>query len=111
MCRADSWRVAPGSAVATQGAPPPTWCAARRSSPTGRGSADWDRHRPAITIDIADAYGRDRRITVQRTKAITINSRHSGGWYDIALTTPSDPSFSYQLAGTRLTNDPQLGRQ
>lgn len=41
-------------------------------------------------------------------------SRHSGGWYDIALTTPDDTSFSYQLAGrlesrARLTSDPQLG--
>ena len=83
---------------------------------SGRGSGDWDRHRRAITIDIADAYGRDRRITVQGTKVITIDTRHSGGWYDIALTTPSDPSFSYQLAGriesgARLTSDPQLGRQ
>ena len=33
------------------------------------------------------------------TGEITIDTRHSGGWYDIALTTPSDPSFSYQLAG------------
>jgi phospholipase C len=83
---------------------------------TGRGSGNWDRHRRAITIGIADAYGRDRRITVQGTKVITIDTRHSGGWYDIALTTPSDPSFSYQLAGriefgARLTSDPQLGRQ
>jgi phospholipase C len=83
---------------------------------SGPGSGDGDRHRRPITIDIADAYGRDRRITVHSTKVITIATRHSGGWYDIALTTPSDPSFSYQLAGrlesgTRLTSDPQLGRQ
>ena len=83
---------------------------------SGRGSRDRDRHRRAITIEIADAYGRDRRITVHRTKVTTIDTRHSGGWYDIALTTPNDPSFSYQLAGriesrARLTSDPQLGRQ
>jgi len=52
---------------------------------------------------------------VQGTKVITIDTRRSGGWYDIALSTPSDRSFSYQLAGriesgARLTSDPQLGR-
>jgi hypothetical protein len=49
------------------------------------------------------------------TAEIAIDTHHSGGWYDIALTTSSDPSFSYQLAGrlesgARLTSDPQLGR-
>jgi hypothetical protein len=83
---------------------------------SGRGSGDGDRHRRAITIDTADAHGRDRRITVQGKKVITIDTRHSGGWYNIALSTSSDPAFSYQLAGrlesgTRLTSDPQLGRQ
>ena len=34
-----------------------------------------------------------------RHEEITIDTRHSGGWYDIALSTPSDTSFSYQLAG------------
>ena len=47
---------------------------------------------------------------------ITIDTGHSGGWYDIALSTPSEASFSYELAGrlesaNRLTSDPQLGRQ
>jgi phospholipase C len=83
---------------------------------SGRASGDGDRRRRPITIDIADAYGRDRRITVQGTKVITIDTRHSGGWYDIALSASSDPAFSYQLAGrlesgARLTSDPQLGRQ
>jgi phospholipase C len=46
---------------------------------------------------------------------ITVDTRHSGGWYDIALTLPADPAFAYQLAGRleslgRLTSDPQLGR-
>ena len=36
---------------------------------------------------------------MQGTEEITIDTDHSGGWYDIALKTPSDPSFSYQLAG------------
>jgi phospholipase C len=45
---------------------------------------------------------------------ITVDTGHSGGWYDIALTSPSDETFSYQLAGRlesagRLTSDPQLG--
>ena len=57
----------------------------------------------------------DRHITVHGTSEITIDTHHSGGWYDIALSTPSDTSFSYQLAGRlesggRLTSDPQLGR-
>jgi phospholipase C len=74
-----------------------------------------DRHRRPVVVHVADAYGPDRRITLQGTSEITIDTRHSGGWYDIALTTRSDPSFSYQLAGrlesgARLTSDPQLGR-
>lgn len=49
------------------------------------------------------------------TREITIDTRGYGGWYDIALTTRSDPSFSYQIAGRvefgrQLTSDPQLGR-
>ncbi len=72
------------------------------------------RHRPPVVVGIADAYGRDRQIPIKRTAELTIDTRHSGGWYDIALTTPSDASFSYQLAGrlesaARLTSDPQLG--
>ena len=45
---------------------------------------------------------------------LIVDTNHSGGWYDLALTTPADSSFSYQLAGrlesaVRLTSDPQLG--
>lgn len=63
----------------------------------------------------ADAYGNDHQVEVQGTRQITIDTGHAGGWYDIALTTPSDASFSHQLAsrlesGARLTSDPQLGR-
>jgi hypothetical protein len=52
---------------------------------------------------------------LDRTEEITIETHHSGGWYDIALTKENDPSFSYQIAGrlesgTGLTSDPQLGR-
>ncbi|HTU86897.1 MAG TPA: phospholipase C, phosphocholine-specific [Solirubrobacteraceae bacterium] len=68
-----------------------------------------------IVVDIIDAYGPDRRIELERTEEITIGTAHSGGWYDVALTTPKDATFTYQLAGrlesgTQLTSDPQLGR-
>jgi phospholipase C len=72
-------------------------------------------HRPRLVVKVADAYGPDRHVDVRGTTKLTIDTRHSGGWYDIALSTPSDASFSYQLAGrlesrARLTSDPQLGR-
>ncbi len=72
-------------------------------------------HRPRVVIAVADAYGTDRHIALPGTGEITIDTRHSGGWYDIALSTQSDASFSYRLAGrlesdARLTSDPQLGR-
>jgi hypothetical protein len=73
------------------------------------------RHRPPVLVHVADAYGTDRQVVLHGTGEITVDTRHSGGWYDIALRTPSDTSFSYQLAGRlesgdRLTSDPQLGR-
>lgn len=72
-------------------------------------------HPHQFVVKVADAYGPDRRITLHGTEEITIDTSHAGGWYDIALSTPSDASFSYQLAGrlesgARLTSDPQLGR-
>ncbi|MGB8878380.1 MAG: phospholipase C, phosphocholine-specific [Solirubrobacteraceae bacterium] len=75
-----------------------------------------DRHdRRRVVVEIADAYGARQHLRVDGAGEVTIDTHHSGGWYDIALTTPSDPSFSYQLAGrlessARLTSDPQLGR-
>jgi phospholipase C len=74
------------------------------------------RHHRRVIIKIADAYGPDRQISVHGSAHVMIDTRHSGGWYDIALSTPSDPTFDYQLAGrlesrARLTSDPQLGRQ
>ena len=74
------------------------------------------RDRVPLVVTVADAYGPDRRVRVHGTRDITIDTRHSGGWYDIALSTPSDPDFSHQLAGrlesgARLTSDPQLGRR
>jgi phospholipase C len=73
-------------------------------------------HRGTLEVDIADAYGSKRRIKLRGTGKVTIDTHDSGGWYDIAVTTPSDSRFSYQLAGrlessARLTSDPQLGRR
>jgi phospholipase C len=74
-----------------------------------------NRHRPPVLVNVADAYGPDRHFRLNGTEQLTIDTHRSGGWYDIALTTPSDPTFGYQLAGrlesgARLTSDPQLGR-
>jgi hypothetical protein len=74
-----------------------------------------DRRRSAVIVAVADAYGPDRHLRLNGTEELTIDTHHSGGWYDIALSTPSDPTFGYQLAGrlesrARLTSDPQLGR-
>ena len=84
----------------------------RRAQAPDHGTA---AHRRPVVVDFADAYGAHRRITVHGTTEITIDTHHSGGWYDIALSTRSDTTFSYQLAGRlesggRLTSDPQLGR-
>jgi phospholipase C len=72
-------------------------------------------HHGPVIVEIADAYGPDRHIKLHGRREFTVNTRHSGGWYDIALSTRSDASFAYQLAGrlesgARLTSDPQLGR-
>jgi phospholipase C len=69
----------------------------------------------AIVVKVADAYGPDRRLELFGSDEILVDTRHAGGWYDIALSTPSDAGFSYQLAGrlesaAQLTSDPQLGR-
>ncbi|MFL5860147.1 MAG: phosphocholine-specific phospholipase C [Solirubrobacteraceae bacterium] len=77
---------------------------------------DGGRHGRPVVVKIADAYGPHRHARLHATTEITIDSRQSGGWYDIALSTPSDDSFSYQLAGrlesrARLTSDPQIGGQ
>jgi hypothetical protein len=45
-------------------------------------------------VNVADAYGPDRQIRLHGTEELTIDTRHTGGWYDIALTTGSDPSFA-----------------
>jgi phospholipase C len=73
------------------------------------------RRGQAVVVDVVDAYGTDQHVSLQGTREITIDTRHSGGWYDISLSTNGDASFSCQLAGRlesgdRLTSDPQLGR-
>ena len=57
------------------------------------------RGRSPVVVDVADRYGTDHQIRFARTGMITIDTHDSGGWYDIALTTPGDPAFTYQLAG------------
>ena len=78
----------------------------------GRG---WDRNDHPVVVRLRDAYGHDRAVELDEPRELTIDTNHSGGWYDISLTTPSDPSFAVELAGRlesaeRLTSDPQLGR-
>jgi phospholipase C len=73
------------------------------------------RQRRPVVVRLTDAYGADRRVELDRVAEIVFDTQHAGGWYDVAVTAPSDPSFSYELAGrlesrARLTSDPQLGR-
>jgi phospholipase C len=70
--------------------------------------------RPAAVVNVADAYGPARQIRINLVGTVAVDTGNSGGWYDITLTTPADPAFSYQLAGrlespAPLTSDPQLG--
>jgi phospholipase C len=76
----------------------------------GRGG----RARP-ILVHVADAYGAGRDLELHESRELMIETSDSGGWYDVTLTTPTDPTFAVQLAGRlesspRLTSDPQLGR-
>jgi phospholipase C len=73
------------------------------------------RHGRPVVVAVADADGADRQIECDPVGEISVQTGQSGGWYDIALTAPSDGVFSYQLAGRLeargpLTSDPQLGR-
>jgi phospholipase C len=73
------------------------------------------RHSTPVVVSVADAYGPDRHLSVGRGgEELVVDTHHSGGWYDLALTTPRDSRFRYQLAGRlesrgKLTSDPQLG--
>jgi phospholipase C len=73
------------------------------------------RGRQDIVVRIVDAFGPDRTLRLRGGEELIVDTNHAGGWYELALTTPGDSSFSYQLAGRlesaeRLTSDPQLGR-
>jgi phospholipase C len=82
----------------------------RIASGSGQG-----RNSSRSRVHLADAYGGERDIELRGAQVIAIDTGASGGWYDVTLTTPSDPSFTVTLAGRmesarRLTSDPQLGR-
>jgi phospholipase C len=71
-------------------------------------------HPEPLVVQVVDAHGRDHQVELRGSGLVTVHTSHSGGWYDLALSTPSDPSFSYQLAGrlencAQLTSDPLLG--
>ena len=72
--------------------------------------------RRAVVVLVADAYGATGACRCAARAELTIDTRHSGGWYDVTLSAPSDPDFAYALAGRlesdcKLTSDPQLGRE
>jgi phospholipase C len=74
-----------------------------------------ERRGRGLVVKVADAYGTDHTVELEGTREITVATSHAGGWYDIALSSPEDPSFAFQLAGRletggRLTSDPQFGR-
>ena len=73
------------------------------------------RGRQETVVHIADAFGPDRTLRLRGDEELLVDTNRNGGWYDLALSTPGDSSFSYQLAGRlesarELTSDPQLGR-
>ncbi|MGX7678657.1 phosphocholine-specific phospholipase C [Jatrophihabitans sp. DSM 45814] len=74
-------------------------------------------HRPGrVNVRVADSYGKTRTVAVDgRPSTYVVDTDHTGGWYDLTLTTSADPDFAYQLAGRLetgrpLSSDPQLGR-
>ena len=74
------------------------------------------RHSAPVVVNVANAYGPDHNVRLNGGREeLVVDTHHCGGWYDLALTSPNDKSFTYQLAGRlesagRLTSDPQLGR-
>ena len=100
----------PTASSATSPALPPRRCASRSSSNHRLGQAEAPAHRrrrpggghrrrPVVV------HGRQRLRARPEASSCTAPRRsrstpsHSGGWYDIALTTPSDTSFSYSSPG------------
>jgi phospholipase C len=72
-------------------------------------------HGHGPVVKVTDAYGTDHTLDLEGAREITVDTSHSGGWYDISLASPGDPTFAFTLAGRleasgRLTSDPQLGR-
>ena len=48
-------------------------------------------------------YGHDRAVKLDEPHELTLDTNHSGGWYDISLTTPRiQASRSSSLAGSNL---------
>jgi phospholipase C len=81
----------------------------------GGPSAGHGHRRHPVTADVVDAYGGRSKVKGHGRAEIVVETRRTGGWYDLALTSPSDAGFTYQLAGRLesgrlLTSDPQLGR-
>jgi phospholipase C len=81
----------------------------------GGPSAGRGRRRHRLIVDVVDAYGGRYQVEGDGRAEIVVATRRTGGWYDLALTSPSDAGFIYQLAGRldsgrQLTSDPQLGR-
>ena len=76
-------------------------------------------HRPGrrgpVVVAVTDAYGPARELELSGGEAVVrVATAASGGWYDLTLSTPSDVTFAYGLAGRvesemSLTSDPQLG--
>jgi phospholipase C len=74
--------------------------------------------RTPVVVMVTDAYGSDQKLELSGGEAgVTVATAASGGWYDVALTTPSDATFAHALAGRlesgdlSLTSDPQLGAE
>jgi phospholipase C len=81
----------------------------------GAGASGHRRRREPVIVDVVDAYRGTYQVECRGHGEIIVETGRTGGWYDLALTSPTDASFSYQLAGRlesrgQLTSDPQLGQ-
>jgi phospholipase C len=69
-----------------------------------------------VTLTLADAYGSAvRTVVLNAGQAKTVVVATHGGWYDLTVTSATDPNLVRVLAGRLenglpLTSDPQLGR-
>jgi hypothetical protein len=55
--------------------------------------------RSLVFLALADGTAPTGHVRLRGTEKITIDTRRPGGSWDIALTTQSNASFSYRLAG------------